>query len=48
MQYLVGAYVAVLTWWLDGGAKSSPEDMDALFRRMALAGIDASAYDVRL
>jgi AcrR family transcriptional regulator len=48
VQYLVGAYVAVLTWWLDGGANSSPEDMDALFRRMALAGIDASAYDVRL
>lgn len=24
VQYVVGAYMAVLTWWLDGGAKIPP------------------------
>lgn len=28
VQYAVGAYMAVLTWWLDGGAKQPPERMD--------------------
>ncbi len=39
VQYVVGAYMAVLTWWLDGGAKLSPQRMDAMFRRMATEGI---------
>lgn len=25
VQYVVGAYMAVLTWWLDGGAKLPPQ-----------------------
>ncbi|MQW60085.1 TetR/AcrR family transcriptional regulator [Sinorhizobium meliloti] len=29
VQYLVGAYMAVLTWWLDGGTKLPPELVDA-------------------
>jgi AcrR family transcriptional regulator len=39
VQYVVGAYMAVLTWWLDGGAKVPPERMDAIFRRLANLGI---------
>jgi AcrR family transcriptional regulator len=39
VQYLVGAYMAVLTWWLDGGAKLSPQRIDAIFRRLATEGI---------
>jgi AcrR family transcriptional regulator len=39
VQYLVGAYVAVMTWWLDDGAKAAPEEIDALFRRLALKGL---------
>jgi Transcriptional regulator C-terminal region len=35
VQYFVGAYMAVLTWWLDGGAKLPPQRMDATFRRLA-------------
>jgi AcrR family transcriptional regulator len=38
-----GAYMAVLTWWLDGGAKLSPERMDAMFRRLAAEGVPALA-----
>jgi len=39
VQYVVGAYMAVLTWWLDRGAKLPPERIDAMFRRLATEGI---------
>lgn len=39
VQHLVGAYLAVLTWWLDGGAKQAPEQVDAAFRRLAISGL---------
>lgn len=41
VQYLVGAYMAVLTWWLDGGAKLPAESVDAMFRRLAMEGVVA-------
>lgn len=39
VQYIVGAYMAVLTWWLDQGVKLPPEQVDAMFRRLATDGI---------
>jgi AcrR family transcriptional regulator len=42
VQYIVGAYMAVLTWWLDGGAKLPPKRVDAMFRRLATEGIRPS------
>lgn len=39
VQYVVGAYMAVMTWWLDGGAKLPPDRIDAMFRRLATEGI---------
>jgi len=39
VQYVVGAYIAVLTWWLDGGAKLPPQHIDATFRHLATEGI---------
>ncbi len=39
VQYVVGAFMAVLTWWLDGGAKLPPQRIDAIFRRLATEGI---------
>ncbi|HWF95674.1 MAG TPA: TetR/AcrR family transcriptional regulator [Xanthobacteraceae bacterium] len=38
VQYVVGAFMAVLTWWLDGGAKLPPQRIDAIFRRLATEG----------
>ncbi|MDX1162466.1 hypothetical protein GOL75_14190 [Sinorhizobium medicae] len=38
VQYLVGAYMAVLTWWLDGGTKLPPELVDGMFRRLTFDG----------
>jgi hypothetical protein len=39
VQHVVGAYMAVLTWWLDGGAKLPPHRVDAMFRQLATEGI---------
>ncbi len=38
VQYVVGACMAMLTWWLDRGAKLPPERMDAMFRSMVSQG----------
>lgn len=43
VQYVVGAYMAVLTWWLDGGAKLAPEQIDAMFRSLATRGVVPAA-----
>jgi AcrR family transcriptional regulator len=39
VKFVVGAYMAVLIWWLDGGAKLPPRQIDAMFRRLATKGI---------
>lgn len=39
VEYLVGAYTAVLIGWLDGGAKRSPQKMAEMFRRLAIEGV---------
>lgn len=44
VQYVVGAYMAVLTWWLDGGAKLAPQRLDIMFRRLATQGITPSQF----
>ena len=44
VQYVVGAFMAVMTWWLDAGAKLSPQRIDAMFRRLAIEGITQSYF----
>lgn len=39
VQYVGGAFMSVLTWWLDGGAKQPPHEMDAMFRALVTKGI---------
>lgn len=46
VQYVVGAYMAVLTWWLDGGAKLPPPRLDTWFQHLAAKGI-RSGYSER-
>jgi hypothetical protein len=38
VQYIVGAFMAVLTWWLDRGAKPPPHEINAMFQRLATQG----------
>jgi AcrR family transcriptional regulator len=42
VQHIVGAYMAVLIWWLDDGAKLPPRRMDELFQRLMSKGIGYS------
>lgn len=38
-EYVAGAFMAVLTWWLEHGAEQSPQEVDAIFRRLVLYGL---------
>jgi len=42
VHHIVGAYMAVLTWWLDGGAKLPPRQMDEFFRNLMSESITSS------
>jgi AcrR family transcriptional regulator len=35
VQFIAGAYLAVVTWWLDRGAKEPPQVIDERFRNLA-------------
>jgi AcrR family transcriptional regulator len=39
VQYVAGALMAVLTWWLDTGAVMEPAEVDALFQRLLREGL---------
>lgn len=39
VQYVVGAFMALLTWWLDRGATMPVERIDELFRRFMRDGV---------
>jgi AcrR family transcriptional regulator len=39
VQFVAGAYLAVITWWLDRGATETPAEIDARFRLMALGAL---------
>jgi AcrR family transcriptional regulator len=39
VQFVVGAYMSVVTWWLDRGARESPEQIDSAFRELACRAI---------
>lgn len=43
VQHIVGAFVSVMTWWLDNGATLPAEQMDEMFRALALNGALANA-----
>jgi hypothetical protein len=42
VQYVVRALWSVLTWWMDYRVPLSPEDMNTIFRRLTLPGLDAT------
>jgi AcrR family transcriptional regulator len=39
LQFLLGAFMSVLTWWLDAGAKGDPAEIDQAFKALALPGL---------
>jgi len=40
VHYIAGAFMAVLLWWLDHGARVAPEEVDAIFRRLVMQGLE--------
>jgi AcrR family transcriptional regulator len=38
-QYLAGAFLSLMQWWLDAEMPYTPEEMDEFFRQLALPGI---------
>jgi AcrR family transcriptional regulator len=48
VQFVVGAYMTVLTWWLDNGAKLPAAKIDAMFRRLASEGLESLRHDDRM
>ena len=39
MEYVTGAFMAVLIWWVDHGAKLPPQQVDSIFRRLVMQGL---------
>ena len=40
-QYVVGALMSMVNWWLDRNVKLSPEEIDAAFRQMTLPALQS-------
>ena len=40
-EYVAGAFMAVLTWWLDRGAELPPQEVDGIVRRLVMRGLAA-------
>jgi AcrR family transcriptional regulator len=41
-DYVAGAIVTMLTWWLDNGMPYTPEQMDTMFYQLVLPGVTAT------
>lgn len=39
-SFIAGSFLTLLKWWLENKMIYSPEEMDAIFMRLALAGIE--------
>ena len=42
VQYVVGALWATIAWWMGSGLRLAPADINALFQRLAFAGLDVT------
>jgi AcrR family transcriptional regulator len=41
VQFVVGAYMSVVVWWLERGCKERPEEIDRSFRELAVGGLNS-------
>jgi len=39
VQFVTGAFMGVLTWWMEQGARQPPAEVDALFRGLVTRGL---------
>lgn len=45
-NFLAGSFLTLVKWWLDSKMVYSPEEMDAMYRELAVNGIAAKAVSV--
>jgi AcrR family transcriptional regulator len=45
VQFIVGAYMSIVTWWLDRGGKEPPEEIDRAFRELAMGSLKTLLKD---
>lgn len=43
-QYVAGALMSIVTWWLDRNVKLSPEQIDSAFLQMTVPALQASGH----
>ncbi len=41
VHWIVSSFLSLLTWWLDNSTPFSPEEMDRIFRKLTLPGLEA-------
>ncbi|MES2073809.1 MAG: TetR/AcrR family transcriptional regulator [Pseudomonadota bacterium] len=41
-QYVIGAMWATIVWWMESGTSLPPEEINALFQRLAFPGLDVT------
>jgi AcrR family transcriptional regulator len=44
-NFLAGAMLSLLMWWLDQDRPYSPEEIDAMFQRLAISGVEGLLRD---
>jgi AcrR family transcriptional regulator len=42
VQYVVGALLSTVVWWLDHNARQSPAEIDAFFRQLTIPAVKAA------
>jgi AcrR family transcriptional regulator len=42
VQYVVGAFMAILTWWIEHKVRIAPMEVDAMFQRLSRGSVDAA------
>jgi AcrR family transcriptional regulator len=47
VQYVVGAYLSLLNWWLISDSAISPEDVDRIFQTLVTPGIRAATRETQ-
>ena len=47
VHFLAGAFLSLLTWWLDAGGPIAPDDVERLFLQMATPALEAVARTER-
>jgi AcrR family transcriptional regulator len=38
-EYIGGAFMSVLTWWIGGGARAQPSEVDGILRQLVMHGL---------